>query len=208
MSPPLAEPLTESELDRLDDFLCRVNHGKGMTLEGLDGFLCALICGPELVPSSEYLPHVWGGELIQGRGFDSIEQAQDFMSLLARHWNTIAGTLLRGDVHMPLVFEGENGIAMGNDWAIGFQQGMHLRPGSWDKLVEDDEHWAALAPMLVLAHEDDPDPEMRSKPLTPEGREELLRHMAVSVSVIYDFFRGRLKKVGRQREKRKKRVKN
>jgi hypothetical protein len=75
MPPPLAEPLTESELDRLDDFLCRVNHGKGMTLEGLDGFLCALICGPELVPSSEYLPHVWGGELIQGRGFDSIEQA-------------------------------------------------------------------------------------------------------------------------------------
>lgn len=206
--PVLTQPLNDAELDRLDDFLSRINHGEGMSIEELDGFFCALICGPEVVLPSEYLPHIWGGELIQGRGFKRIEEAQDVMSLLTRHWNTIAGALLRGDVYVPLVLEDEEGIRRGNDWAIGFEEGIHLRPGSWDKLVDDDEHWAALAPMLVLAHEDDPDPEMRSKPLTPEGREELLRHMAVSVSLIYDFFRGSVKRVGRHSGQRRKRRKN
>jgi uncharacterized protein len=197
---PLAQPLTDHEIEHLADFLYGLNHGEAMSLEELDGFFCALICGPEVVPPSEYLPYIWGGELVQGRGFKTIEEVQEIMTLLTRHWNTIADTLLRGNVHVPLIFDDENGIAMGNEWAIGFERGTHLRSGSWEKLVDDDEHWGALTPMILLAHEHDPDPEMRGDPLTPEKREELLCHMAVCTLAIYDFFRGRKPGEARRRK--------
>jgi len=44
------------------------------------------------------------------------------MILLTRHWNTIADMLLRGGVHMPLMFDDENSIAKGSERAIGFEQ--------------------------------------------------------------------------------------
>jgi uncharacterized protein len=187
----LSTPLIQAELDRLDDSLGRINDGNAMTLEELDGFFCALICGPELVPPSEYLPHVWGGELIQGRGVKNIEEARDLLTLLARHWNTIATTLPKGDVYVPLVYENESGVVMGNDWAIGFELGMDLRSASWDKLVEDGKHCAVLAPIGLLAREHEPDPEVHGTPLTPERGEQLLFQMALSVRTIYEFFRGK-----------------
>jgi len=191
MQGSLSTPLIQAELDRLDDSLRRINDGNAMTLEELDGFFCALICGQELVPPSEYLRHVWGGELIQGRGVKNIEEARDLLILLARHWNTIATTLLRGDVYVPLVYENESGVVMGNDWAIGFELGMDLRSASWDKLVEDGKHCAVLAPIGLLAREHEPDPEVHGTPLTPERGEQLLFQMALSVRTIYEFFRGK-----------------
>jgi uncharacterized protein len=194
-------PLNDDEIEHLDDFLYGLNYGKAMTLEEMDGFFCALICGSEVVPPSEYLLHVWGGGLVQGRGFKTIEEAQYIMTLLTRHWNHIAETLLRGEVYIPMVFDGEDGIAMGNEWAVGFEEGIHLRRDSWEILVDDDERWEVLAPVTLLAHEHDPDPEMHGKvPITPDNREEILCHMAVCTLMIYDFFRGR--KPGEARHKK------
>jgi uncharacterized protein len=202
----LTEPLTDDEFERLGDFLYGL-HGTAMTLEELDGFFCALICGPELVPTSEYLPHILGGELAQGCGFKTIEEEHYVMTFLSRHWNTIAGALLRGEVYEPMVFHSEGGIAMGNVWAIGFEHGIDLRRDSWQKLVDDDEHWDLLAPVILLAHEHDPDPKMRSEVVvTPEKREEMLSLMAECTLMIYDFFRGRTPgKATQRKSSRKKR---
>jgi hypothetical protein len=43
------EPLTDTELDRLGDFLKSCKSGKAMNVEELDGFFAALIAGPETV---------------------------------------------------------------------------------------------------------------------------------------------------------------
>jgi len=48
------EPLTDTELDRLGDFLESCKGGSAMNLEELDGFFAALIAGPETVMPSEY----------------------------------------------------------------------------------------------------------------------------------------------------------
>ena len=53
------QPLNDTELDRLGDFLEEVG-APAMNLEMLDGFFAALICGPETVLPSEYLPQVLG----------------------------------------------------------------------------------------------------------------------------------------------------
>jgi uncharacterized protein len=57
------EPLTDAELDRLNSVLARFGDKHSMNLEKLDGFLAALICGPDTVLPSEYLPAIWGNIL-------------------------------------------------------------------------------------------------------------------------------------------------
>ncbi len=56
----LNEPLTEAELDRLQQFL--ENCAGGMNIEEMDGFFAALVAGPEVVMPSEYLSQVFGDQ--------------------------------------------------------------------------------------------------------------------------------------------------
>ena len=95
-------------------------------LEEIDGFFAALICSPELAKPSEYLPEIWGGEMADDEAFADQQGAQDFLSLLFRHWNSIGGKLEGEDVFTPLLFEDEEGTAHGNDWARGFMRGVHF----------------------------------------------------------------------------------
>ena len=44
-----------------------------------------------------------------------------------RRWITIAGTLLKGEVYVPLLVQDENGVAHGNDWARGFTRELTSR---------------------------------------------------------------------------------
>ena len=44
-----SEPLTDAEFERLSGILGRFDNKQPMNLEQLDGFLAALICGPEIV---------------------------------------------------------------------------------------------------------------------------------------------------------------
>jgi uncharacterized protein len=42
-----------------------------MNLEMLDEFFAALICGPDDVPPSEYLPEIWGGDMVNKPAFQT-----------------------------------------------------------------------------------------------------------------------------------------
>src|SRR5437016_9327072 len=111
------EPLTDAEFDRLGTFLKGCKGGRAMNAEALDGFFAALIAGPETVMPSEYYPEVFGGEISETCVFASLEETKEILSLMMRHWNSIAGTLLRGEVYAPLLQADEDGIVYGNDWA-------------------------------------------------------------------------------------------
>ena len=180
------DPLTDAELDRLGDFLEGSKGGKATNLEELDGFFAALIAGPEAVMPSEYNRELFGGESPE---FSGLEEARDILGLLMRHWNTIAGTLLKGEPHIPLLLEDENGVAHGNDWARGFMRGMHMRHDGWAELVNDEEHGGCLIPMMMLCHENDEDPKMRPNPITPEKREQVIAGMAAGLLGAYRYFR-------------------
>jgi len=66
-----------------------------MNIEQLDGFFAALIAGPETVMPSEYYPEVFGGEMSDACEFENLDQANEILGLMMRHWNTIAGMLSR-----------------------------------------------------------------------------------------------------------------
>jgi len=63
--------------------------------------------------------------------FGSLDEANEILGLMMRHWDTIASTLYRGDAYVPLLLLDEKGMAYGNDWARGFMCGMHMRHDGW-----------------------------------------------------------------------------
>jgi uncharacterized protein len=183
------EPLTDAELDCLGDFLKGCKGGKAMNVEALDGFFAALIAGPETVMPSEYYPEVFGGEMSDACEFGSLDEANEILGLMMRHWNAIAATLHKGEVYVPLLLQDENGVAHGNDWARGFMRGMGMRHDGWAELVNDDEHGGCLIPMMMLFHEHDEDPKMRPEPISPEKREDVIVRMAAGLVGAYRYFR-------------------
>jgi uncharacterized protein len=94
-------PLNDDQLDRLSDILTSFG-GSALNIEEVDGLFTALICGPDVVLPSEYLPTVWGADY----QFADFKDAQEVMDLLMCHWNTIAnvlqGTLEKDDVYLPI----------------------------------------------------------------------------------------------------------
>lgn len=178
--------MTDAELDRLASLLEEV--GAPMNLEMVDGFYAALICAPELVPISEYLPEVLGEALSGGAA------TQELMTLLIRYWSSIAIGLANslGDdperLQMPLMYEDDAGVALGNDWASGFMRGVQLRAGDWQELIHSDEYGGPLFPILLLAHEHDPDPALRPRPITSDERANLILMAAAAMAKAYRHF--------------------
>ena len=191
MSPSQRDrPLNDAERDRMDAILSRFHSQYALNnADKVDGFFAELICSPEIAKPSEYLPEIWGGEMADDEAFIDREQLLDFLGLLMRHWDSIVRILHEEDVFAPLLLHSEGGIAHANDWARGFMRGVRLHYKSWKELFDDKEHGCLLVPILVLAHEHDPDPEMRpSINIDVERREKLILGITASVTAIYRYF--------------------
>jgi uncharacterized protein len=181
------QPLTDTQLDRLDDLLRSINPGITMSLEELDGFFCALICSPEVVPPCEYMPHIFGGELLLGRCVSSAEEERELLNLLTRHWHTIAATLHGDEPHTVLMGNYGNDGATGLDWAHGFELGMSLREDGWNRLINDDKFTVALVPIVALAESHSLDSGL--PPITRKVREAAVGALGESVLMIYRYFK-------------------
>jgi len=187
------QPLTDAEFDSLSGVLNRYGGKDAMNLEQLDGFLAAVICFPRRIPEIEYLPEIWGDETINEKAFVAQPVLHKFLSLVSRHKEAVTHILQSGEVFTPVVLASEDGVFRGNDWAKGFMLGMNLRHEDWFNLFQDEDHGGSLIPILALAHENDPDPEMRpyKEPISVERREKLLVGVAAGVMNIYKYFRTR-----------------
>jgi uncharacterized protein len=155
----MSQPLSDLEFDRLGDSLSRFSGNHSMNLERLDGFLAALVCGPDDVPRTEYLSKMLADDTIKEDA--SASQLRECLALITRHQDFIYHTLESGNVFTPLLIENEDGTYPANDWAIGFFEGVELRRNKWAALFDDEEHGGLLVPILALANEHSPDPTMR-----------------------------------------------
>lgn len=182
--------LSDAEIDRLSNYLASVDTA--MNPERFDGFLCALVSGPDPVMLSEYWPVVVGCDPAETEVFSTKKEADEIFGLVIKHWNSIATRLHAGEIYHPLLLEDDDGQVTGIDWAQGFLDGVYLREESWRELIEDeDEDGDAIAPILILAHENHPDPSLRSESLAPEEREQLLQLMCAGLVEISEYFRQR-----------------
>lgn len=75
-------PLTDDEFAKLGAFLRQTKNDCATSLEEMEGFFTALVCGPEMVLPSEYLPYFWGSEQSKREIFQTLEEAQDVLDLV------------------------------------------------------------------------------------------------------------------------------
>lgn len=136
---PLERPLSPRERASLWRFLEQVLvPAGGLGPESLDGFLMALVIGPDLVPPSRYLP------LVKGRhDFQTLEEAQNFMTLLLKRWNHLALSFVDG--RMPKLWLLDARPAhKGTAWCRGFLEASKLWNGGWAAVQRN----PALKPFL------------------------------------------------------------
>jgi uncharacterized protein len=185
----ISPELSEDELDELSDFLD--SFPNAMNLEKFDGFLCALIAGPETVMPSEYLPIALGCRLDETEAFESMEDLENILGLIMKQWNSIATRLNANDVHGPYLLDDDPGSLTGIEWAKGFMVGVAMRERSWTPLLEDEEESRYIVPMLALAEADDPASTFKVRFESERERIEILTLMTAGVLRIYKFFQRR-----------------
>lgn len=192
----LTNPLDDNEIQTLSRFLDeRAVERDGMSFEMLDGYLTAVLSGPEMIAPSEWLPQVWAGEEAVGEEaavFDDQTEAERILQLVMRHYNRIAGVLAQGGAEFePWIgeFELEDGsvAAYGQEWALGYLRGVGLREDAWDALLGDPEWEDDLEAIDLLARGPD-DEETGAEVATQEQRDELIDGMVGFALDAHDFW--------------------
>ncbi|KMJ53989.1 hypothetical protein ACG97_05565 [Vogesella sp. EB] len=184
------KPMTEQDYQRLGETLSRLAPQGAMSLEKLDGFFAALHAGPEAIKPADCLPTILGAAFDDEAAFASPKVLEKFVAQVMGHWLEIARTLANGEDFYPWLDADEHGVVHGNDWAEGFSEGMQILYDDWTLLFDDAEAAGALAPIMALAFEHHPDPEMRPflDGASAEQKAEWLGEISTSVAQIYRFF--------------------
>lgn len=134
-------PLTDIEMQRLEDFLLNridedaVSEGKDegiLDISTLDGFMTALVSGPNVIPPSKWLPVIWGDFEPE---WNNMDEFQDILSLLMRHMNNISGNLIEAPEEFePIFMEREvkgKTYWIVDEWCDGYLRGMKLDSKGW-----------------------------------------------------------------------------
>lgn len=151
MNPTISEPLTESDLDRLEQLLdSDLFDGDGPLLDELQAMLCAIVSGPALVPPSEWLPAVLG----EDPAYESRDQAEEVTSLVLRFHNDIATAMAEGQGIGLILYP----IAEGSEdldfaaWADAYLYGSQIGTEDWFEAAGEhaDDLSEFLEPLFLL----------------------------------------------------------
>jgi uncharacterized protein len=190
-------PLTLDEMVELENFIDRIAGDYGMPFDALDGFFSALIAGPRAVPPRDYLRVVFGGKMDKLSELSAPEETGKAKHAMKRHLNTIAAEMASGKPHMPIIAEGQDGELQANAWAAGFMHGVALAGDVWSRWINDplekDAITQLLSPVLMLAHEHDPNIKTRTPAIKGrKKRDKLVGMMTISALALYHVFRPHL----------------
>lgn len=188
MNADLNVPLSEEEIEELDDFLMSdATHEDAMDISMLDGFLTALAIGPNNLPPSRWMPVIWGGSMT----WENESVAKRMMSLVFRHANDILFTLRSyPDEFDPLLYEnnhhGEK-VPVIDEWCTGFIKGMALDEEAWRPLMESDEGNDMLFPIMLYGTEAGWK-QLRDDTSLAERHAEFVTALGDSVMAIMDWW--------------------
>ena len=144
---------TDDQLDRLEALLNGIpEEREGMSLAELDGYVAGLIVCPVMIPPSEWLNTVWGGE----DAFADIAEAEAIINAVMGHYNQVASDLANDPESYAPIFEVvvATDEVMWEPWIDGIEHAMRLRADAWGEIVESDDEEAAASISLILTMND------------------------------------------------------
>jgi uncharacterized protein len=192
MNDDLAQPLSDDDLDELNEILQQRGDGHGIGLDALHGLFSALAAGPDSVPPEEWMPHV----VDDGRPFASVEQAERALGLILRLNNTVIQDLER-DRYEPILGEVENddgsSALTARGWCEGFSLGVDLRAELWEERMRADGRLLELlGPVIQLSADEgvfQADGEEVLPPLTVAEYDRALEALPDAVVAVQRYWR-------------------
>ena len=192
-STDLSTPLDEDELAELDDALLdRFDENTEplpgdegiLEVSGLDGLLTAVVSAPVMIMPSHWIPAVWGD---YPPVFETDAEVQRIFSLMLRHLNGIAATLMTDPEEFEPMFEyrkvDDREFTIVDEWCEGYMRGVELaleRGATLDAAAED-----LLVPIRAFTEaagwpgHDLPE---------PAEREKLLQSIAPGVRALHAYW--------------------
>ncbi|MDY6921440.1 MAG: UPF0149 family protein [Pseudomonadota bacterium] len=161
---PDNSPLQQEDLDYLDHILDKYATDTSiLNVSELDGFLTALVSGPNMVMPSQWLPAIWDSESDSEEvAWESEAEAGRFIGLVMQHMNQCIDTLMEAPEEYAAILaqvEDDDGNVriIPDDWCLGYIRGVALG-GGWDQLPEPyEEHLMAIAMHADLEFQDELD---------------------------------------------------
>nr|MDQ2994275.1 UPF0149 family protein [Pseudomonadota bacterium] len=181
----------DNELTELRDFLeAQKKQHDGLNIEEAHGYITGLICGPEVVHPSIWIPDVFNGPV----EFESDEHEDRIIGLLCRLYNNTAQFVHAGEVFPefyypahPVRVETSVDFKAIQDWTGAFI--MAVADEDW---VEISDFQMITFPIIVSNAEDD-DETMKEicagqESTVPEVRRHFLQYITPSVFQLYHYF--------------------
>lgn len=158
-------PLSDEELNELDELLADLPADAAMNIEALDGYLAGLLLTPGRaladVPGADWLPVVWGGDgEPEPAPFASGKQRKKVVMLVLRHLHSIAVAWAERPQAWEPIFSFADGeddsteYADAEDWAVGFLVAVDLAPDAWAPWFDGADTGPLLAPIAALGSAD------------------------------------------------------
>jgi len=197
--------MTEIELKQLETWLASpMFKDKAMQLDKLQGFLCAVISGPDIISPSLWVPEALGTE----PNYESLEQATEFMGLMMGFYNAIA-TSLQNNQPPELILKPcmTSSIPDYQTWCEGYILGWALSTQEW--LQPGNEPLKKLTfPILYLSGAFKEDAERRGKEYVPEEEDqkvwqECADALPQTIVAIYNFWLSKRKQAPIKRDQPK-----
>lgn len=193
--------LSKQERTRLEELLASsIFNGKAMSLDKLQGFLCAVISAPDTIA-----PGQWMHEVFKiGPEHESMELAQEFMTLMMRFYNGVAATLGENQPIKFILKPLTDQLPDYQTWCEGYILGWGLSSEEW--LSPGNEPLKKLTfPILLLSGAFKEESERRGKKYLPDDeytklQQECAEMLPKVVAGIYHYWHSRAKPVPTQRE--------
>ncbi len=153
---PAAQPLTNTELDGLDEFLAHpAIEETSMDVGVLDGYLTAILMSPRLVVPALWLTRIWDMEEARKKPkFADEAQAASILALITRHYHALAAEITKDTPALVPVFL--RGAQWGvSEWCAGFLLGTAFDRDTWAALMEEQPEWFTPLNVLGMGEDDD-----------------------------------------------------
>jgi uncharacterized protein len=179
-------PLTEAELDRLDDFLMSEDAPENtMDTSMLDGYLAAVASGPNLVMPDQMLRWIWdieNGE--ESPNFKDQTEAGEIIGLILRHYQYVNGAL-NDRVYEPLILQRKHMrriVPIIDEWCMGYCIGIEADREAWQPLLDAQPK---LFEVILLYGTDDGWEKLQEKPLSDKRHDAAAESLAYSALAIH-----------------------